>query len=202
MTTHVYVDGPSLYYGTLKDRLGRWLDLQEWCETLLPGLEVARIHYLTAWAPHSTGDSVLRQRSTRALATNPKTITHFGRFDHERRCTINGLNGGRNFHFREEIRDVDVPLTTTLMAEAFTGACDVAVVVTSNSELRRADHGTRARCSSGDRRPARGHEGNALREHADFFIRPLPHSYVAAQLPLRIRDEHGTIRAPSEWVRR
>ena len=141
---------------------------------------------------------MLRQRAyVRALATNPKTITHFGRFERDRRCTINGLNGRRKFHFREEIRDVDVKLTTALMADAFTGACDVAVVVTSNSELRVPiaavrKHGVRV----GIVNPREGHEGNALREHADFFIRPLPQSYVAAQFPRRIRDEHGAITAP------
>ncbi len=202
MTTHVYIDGPSLYYGALKGRLGRWLDLQEWCETLLPGHDVTKIHYFTAWAPHDVKGSVLRQRAyMRAVATNPKTTVHFGRFKSDRRCTINGVAGFRKFHAREEIRDVDVALATTLLVDALTGACDTAVVVTSNSELRipiaaaRA-HGVRV----GIVNPRLGDEGNGLREFADFFVRPLPESYVAAQFPRRIRDAHGVITAPREWV--
>ena len=50
MTTNVYVDGPSLYYGALKDRPGRWLDLQTWCERLLPDHDIERVRYFTAWA--------------------------------------------------------------------------------------------------------------------------------------------------------
>ncbi len=36
MPTNVYVDGPNLYYAALRDRPIRWLDLQTWCESLLP----------------------------------------------------------------------------------------------------------------------------------------------------------------------
>jgi uncharacterized LabA/DUF88 family protein len=204
MATHVYIDGPSLYYGALKDRLGRWLDLETWCEQLLPGLDVARIDYFTAWAPQSSSGAVLRQRAyVRALATRPKTTTHFGRFERERRCTINGLNGTRKFHFRQEIRDVDVALTTALMTDAFSGACDVAIVVTSNSELRIPIAAVRQRgVRVGIVNPRPGRDGNGLREHADFFIRPSAATYVAAQLPRTIQDEHGTITAPREWLRR
>jgi hypothetical protein len=130
MATHVYIDGPSLYYGALKDRIGRWLDLQVWCEQLLPGLDVARIDYFTAWAPHSSPGAVLRQRVyVRALATSPKTTTHFGRFERDR-------------------------------------LCDVAVVVTSNSELRIPIAAVRERgVRVGIVNPRPGRAGNAVPTH-------------------------------------
>jgi uncharacterized LabA/DUF88 family protein len=204
MRTHVYIDGPSLYYGALKDRPGRWLDLEAWCERLLPGLDIARIDYFTAWAPHSSPGAVLRQRAyVRALATAPRTTAHFGRFERDRRCAIHGLNGSRKFHHREQVRDVDVALTTALLTDALSGACDVAVVVSSNSELRIPIASVRRRgVRVGIVNPRRGREGNALREHADFFIRPTADTYVEAQFPRRIRDEHGTITVPREWARR
>jgi uncharacterized LabA/DUF88 family protein len=204
MATHAYIDGPSLYYGALKDRPGRWLDVHAWCARLLPGLDIERVHYFTAWAPHSSPGAVLRQRAyVRALATSPQTSTHFGRFQRDRRCTINGLNGARKFHFREEIRDVDVALTTALLTDAFSGACDVAVLVTSNSELRIPIAAARQRgVRVGIVNPRPGRQGNGLREHADFFVRPSAASYIAAQFPLTMQDEHGTITAPKAWVRR
>ena len=104
---------------------------------------------------------------------------------------------------REEIRDVDVALTTALLTDAFSGACDVAVVVTSNSELRIPIAAVRERgVRVGIVNPRPGRAGNALREHADFFIRPSAATFGAAQLPRMLRDEHGTITAPREWVRR
>ena len=184
-----------------KDRLGRWLDLQEWCETLLPGLRRRTdplLHRLGAAVDRELRAATARAY-VRALATNPKTITHFGRFEQERRCTINGLDGRRKFHFREEIRDVDVQLTTALMAEAFTGACEVAVVVTSNSELRVPitavrKHGVRV----GIVNPARGPRGQRPARARRLLHPPaapeLRRRSVPAPDPGRARDDQGAKR--------
>ncbi len=48
MATNVYVDGFNLYYGSLKDRPYRWLDLDALSRVLLPRDQINRIRYFTA----------------------------------------------------------------------------------------------------------------------------------------------------------
>ena len=46
--TAVYVDGFNLYYGALKGRPYRWLDLGRMCDLILKEHKVTRIRYFTA----------------------------------------------------------------------------------------------------------------------------------------------------------
>lgn len=43
MGTCIYVDGFNLYYGALKGRPHKWLDLEALCRVLLPGDQIVRI---------------------------------------------------------------------------------------------------------------------------------------------------------------
>ena len=36
LDTHVYIDGFNLYYGLLRETPFRWLDLERFCDVLLP----------------------------------------------------------------------------------------------------------------------------------------------------------------------
>ncbi len=48
MRTHVYIDGFHLYYGLLRGTPYRWLDLERFCDGLLPKNDVQKIYYFTA----------------------------------------------------------------------------------------------------------------------------------------------------------
>lgn len=48
MATNVYVDGFNLYYGCLKGGPHKWLNLQAFCEVLLPKDDIRLIRYFTA----------------------------------------------------------------------------------------------------------------------------------------------------------
>ena len=84
-TANVYIDGFNLYYGSLKNRWPqfKWLDLQSFCESLLPRLRVKRVHYFTARVQNSPRDPSVADRQQaylRALATLPKLTIHEGLF--------------------------------------------------------------------------------------------------------------------------
>jgi hypothetical protein len=43
LDTHVYIDGFNLYYGLLKGKPYKWLDLERFCDQLLPKNTVTKI---------------------------------------------------------------------------------------------------------------------------------------------------------------
>ena len=43
--TYVYVDGFNLYYGAVKDKPYRWLNIRRLCELLLPHHTIQTIKY-------------------------------------------------------------------------------------------------------------------------------------------------------------
>jgi hypothetical protein len=52
VSTNVYVDGFNLYYGCLRERPGKWLDLERLFAQLLPDHDVKRIRYFTGRVSH------------------------------------------------------------------------------------------------------------------------------------------------------
>lgn len=204
MATNVYVDGPNLYFAALKDTLHRWLDVARWVGELLPTLDIQRVRYYTAWAnPASSSPTpAYRQRVyLRALATTPVSI-HLGR------CLTDAarLPLARDRRLQETVikvreKGVDVLLATHLVTDAARGECDTAVVVSSDSDLRPAIESARQfGVRVGVVNPRKGRPGLGLRESADFHLRPVPASYVAAQFPPQMTDRHGPFHVPPEWV--
>ena len=176
MATTVFVDGPGLYHAALKDRLGRWLDLQQWATSLLPGLAVTRVRYFTAWANPPFPNKVDRQRVyLRALATSPTVEVHMGRgIIEDRTVQTVGINPKPVRVHVPRQKGVDVALATALVTDAALRDCDTAVVVTADSDLRPALHAVRQQFGIrlGIVNPLPGGRGMALREDADFHIRP------------------------------
>lgn len=205
MVTNVYVDGPNLYYGALKNSAARWLDLRTWLEKLLPGQEVKRIRYVTAWAnPSPNGSQASRQKVyLRALATVPGLSIHLGRCLTETSILVDATDIRISHHVvKVRQQGVDVALVTLLLKDAATKDCDTAVVVSSDSDLRlpvtvaRETFGTHV----GVVNPRRGRVGLAMREVADFHLRPPKESYEAAQFPKELSDAKGTFHVPKSWL--
>jgi len=83
MTANVYADGFNLYYGALRGRPYKWLDIRAVAEKLLPGRQVKRIRYFTAKVQSRPDDPQVAQRQQiliRALSTIPGLSVHYGRF--------------------------------------------------------------------------------------------------------------------------
>jgi hypothetical protein len=204
MATTVFVDGPGLYHAVLKDRIGRWLDLQRWSTLVLPGLAVTRIRYFTAWANPPFPGKVDRQRVyLRALATVPHLSVHLGRGIVEDRIvrTVGTNPKPVRVHIPRH-KGVDVALATALVTDAAQHDCDTAVIVTADSDLRPALQAARQQFDVrvGIINPLSGGRGMALREDADFHLRPPRETYLAAQFPRTMSDQHGTFRAPQGWA--
>ena len=83
MRTRVYVDGFNLYYGALKGRRFKWLNLVELARDLLPtGCAIERLNYFTARVSGAVdlGAPARQQVYLSALGTLPEVRTHFGNF--------------------------------------------------------------------------------------------------------------------------
>ncbi|HEU5483962.1 MAG TPA: NYN domain-containing protein [Microlunatus sp.] len=206
MATAVFVDGPGLYHAALKDRVGRWLDLRAWTASILPGLTIGRIHYFSAWANPPFPNKVDRQRVyLRALATVPIVTVHMGRgrIDDRTVRTVGSRPSQVRVHVPRQ-KGVDVALATALLTESALRQCDTAVVVTADSDLRPALRAAREEFDVrlGIVNPLPGRRSMALREDADFHLRPAQTSYLAAQFPLTMSDQHGSFRAPKGWAQK
>ncbi len=83
MGAWVYVDGFNLYYGALKGRPNKWLDLKQLTLRLLPhGRAVEKIKYFTARVSGAGDPDAPRRQQAylNALATLPEVEIHFGNF--------------------------------------------------------------------------------------------------------------------------
>ncbi|MER7251082.1 NYN domain-containing protein [Kribbella sp. NPDC000426] len=83
MRINVYIDGFNLYFGSLKGRPYKWLDLERMCGLLLPRFELGRIRYFTALVkerPDNEQAPVRQQAYLRALGTLPAVEVHLGSF--------------------------------------------------------------------------------------------------------------------------
>ncbi len=149
MITHVYVDGFNLYYGCLKGRPVRWLDLNKLCSLLLPNNQLKRIKYYTARVVARPNDPSQPQRQQvylRALETLPNIEVHFGHFlSHPVWATMivppqaNRLHANKsNVYVRvlkTEEKGSDVNLAAHMVRDAFNNEFEVAVVVSNDSDL-------------------------------------------------------------------
>ena len=142
MAANVYVDGFNLYYGCLRRTSFKWLDLVKLCRALLPAEDVQRVRYFTARIKGRPGDMEGPARQDaylRALASNPIVSIHLGHFLQSKvRMMLADppANGPRTAEvLKMEEKGSDVNLATYLLVDAFRRDCNLAVVVTNDSDL-------------------------------------------------------------------
>jgi uncharacterized LabA/DUF88 family protein len=207
MATNVYVDAFNLYYGCLKGTPYRWLDLGELCRRLLPTDQIGRIRYFTATvsARPANPDAPQRQQVyLRALATIPGLSIHYGHYlSHVTRMPLAHprRGGARTVEVvKTEEKGSDVNLATYLLLDAFKGECDVAVVISNDSDLKlpievaQAELGLRVGVIN-PHPPAR--RSRALQP--TFFKQIRSSALAACQFPPVLRDARGEIRKPARW---
>ena len=144
MRTNVYIDGFNLYYGALRGRPYKWLDLRQLAEALFPDDEINRICYCTARLESNFGDHGPRQRQNlylRALRTLPgvDVITGTFRSRTKRRPLVEPISGlPRVVSIVEwEEKKTDVNLATEMIFDGFGRSCDQVVVVSNDTDLVR-----------------------------------------------------------------
>jgi uncharacterized LabA/DUF88 family protein len=208
MRTIVYVDGFNLYYGCLRGTPYRWLDLSRLASLLLAESDaIVRIKYYTARVrarPHNTGKPARQQLYLRALRTLSLVEIHFGHYvSREVVMPIAGPSpvGPRYARvIRSEEKGSDVNLATHLVADAYEGAFEMAVIVTNDSDLLepvRVVHGRLGK-PVGIVNPQR-HPARALAKAASFYKQIRPAVLGASQFPHELRDDVGWFRKPAAW---
>ena len=212
MSTNFYIDGFNLYYRAIKTRLPqyKWLNIQSFCENLLPGHEVKRVRYFTALVNNSprNPDVALRQATyLRALATLPKVEIHYGQF--RTRDVLMPLSKPQPDQplvvrvRRTEEKRSDVNLATYLLLDACEDDFDEAVVVSNDSDLMEPIIAVRDRFHKpigvinpdiGDRRSI------VLQEAGSWSFPTIYRRYFRSnQLSPEITDGTGTFHKPAEW---
>ena len=207
--TNVYIDGFNLYYGSLKNRWPqyKWLNLQSFCESLLPGRQVNRIRYFTARVQNSQRDPSVADRQQaylRALATLPKVTIHEGLFT-VRNVYLPLSNNPSNIVqvIKTEEKRTDVNLATALLLDCCNNDCDEVVVISNDSDLVtpiqavHQEFGKQVGVISPQPPKQRS---RALAQVASWSYRTINRSHFASnQLPTQLADAHGIFTKPADW---
>jgi uncharacterized LabA/DUF88 family protein len=224
--TNVYIDGFNFYYGCMRRSPHKWLDLERFCDAVLPKNEVQRIIYCTAkvLSRARDPDQPLRQLTyLRALATLPRVQVEFGNFlvsvvraplvesdPHTGRwlmaanqpvlkCNDAG-DVQTDWILKTEEKGSDVNLGAHLLRDAYRGDCDCAVVVSNDSDLLTPLRMAKADCGIViGLLPPRPRGSAELKQLASFIVRPRAHHFADAQFPTELKDQHGVITKPDSW---
>lgn len=199
----MYVDGFNLYYGALRGRQYKWLDLLAFSHRLLRlPHTVTRIRYFTAELLPSRHDPAAPERQQaylRALETTPNLSIHYGSF-----LQSPGQPP------REKGSDVN--LASYLLLDAFDREYEVALVISNDSdlthpiELVRDRFGVRVGVAAPllNRHPdgKRRYPSRDLRQAADFLVpinRRRRYLLRDSQLPDAVIHGGRRITRPSGW---
>lgn len=208
MATIVYIDGLNFYYGAVRGTPYKWLDYQALCARLLPRDQIAKIRYFTARVtplPHDASAPARQGTYLRALETLPLVEIHYGHIvTRTRRLPLATPNPGspRTVEvLATEEKRTDVNIASYLLLDAFTGACDTAVVVSNDSDLAEAIDIARnvagIKVGVVNPHPAR----HRSRHMSATFFKQLRHGVLRqCQLPHVVHDAAGrAIRKPATW---
>jgi uncharacterized LabA/DUF88 family protein len=209
MSTAVYVDGFNLYYGSLKGKLGcRWLDLDELCKKLLPTHDIGMIRYFTARVNGISDDNapVRQDAYLRALRTIPHLEIHYGQFrTHPVWLPLAhppAAGPKKAQVLKTEEKGSDVNLASQLLHDAFRKRCDIAVIISNDSDL--AEPVKIARYELGltvgvmnPHLPQK--KSRVLTADASFFKQIREGAIKASQFPTTLHDSVGTFHKPNSW---
>jgi hypothetical protein len=205
---NIYVDGFNLYYGSLKGTPYKWLDLEALSRRLVPGYDINRIRYFTARIIHNRSDPGSGRRQNayiRALAVNPLTSIHMGKFQRTVvRMVLAAPQSGQPQTvevIKTEEKGTDVNIASYLLLDAFHGDSDLAVVVTNDADLAEPmrilvrEFGLELCIANPFRHPS-----SELGRVPTTFRRQIRVGALAAsQLPSVLADKTGFVRRPASW---
>jgi hypothetical protein len=209
MRTNVYVDGFNLYFGCLKGTAYKWLDLDALAQALLGAPSPQRIRYFTARIKGRDDPAapVRQDVYLRALGSLPNVSVHLGSFV---TTTVRmplappPAAGPRTVAVsKTEEKGSDVNLATCLLADAFRGDCDAAVVVTNDSDLASPVRVVARELGIpvGLINPHRGRTSRTLLEQGVGFVKPIrPWALAASQLPDAVAVRGRKVFKPPEWA--
>ena len=214
-TACVYVDGFNLYYGALKDTPLRWLNPLALASKVFPAFDCVGCKYFSAPVSAKAGSSEQALRQSvywRALRTIPSLEIIEGHFK-VRRTWARSANPPPDMVeiIRAEEKGSDVNLASHLLVDAIAGSCDVALVISGDSDLvtpigmitskfsRLVGIINPQRLSGPGRRRLRG--SSQLKQVASYYRGGLTWSQLErSQLAAVLTDSRGDFGIPSEWT--
>ncbi len=205
--TNVYIDGFNLYYRALRQTPYRWLDMRKLTQLLLPRHNMGRIREFTALIANRTSDPTQAQRQQtylRALGTIPYLTIHYGHFlskTKRRPLAQRPVSGPHIVEILDtEEKGSDVNLASYLLLDGFANQCDLAVVISNDSDLVTPIEMVRTRLGKrvGILDPSRKRSFELY--NAASWYRPLRSGPVSASLfPDTLSNTRGPITKPSGW---
>lgn len=212
MNANVYIDGFNLYYSALRRRFPdcKWLDLRRLAETLFPGDAINRARYFTALIGRRDDDprSAARQQAYLRALRSTGVEVHLGQFRQDRRhlrrvhpCTTADCASRETVEvLRTEEKGSDVNLASYLLRDAVLRECELAIVLTNDTDLVepirmvRREFGIATMLLSPAETPS-----TTLVRSADGVKKLRGGPLSASQLPTDLRDEKGEIHRPTRW---
>lgn len=130
----VYVDGFNFYYGlkeSLKWKRYYWLDMVGLFEKFLkPYQELIALKYFSA-RPDEPGKNERQYAFFQANKENPKFQLILGKY---LKKEITCFKCGNVIHTHEE-KETDVRIATQIVADAYEKNCDIAIIVSADSDM-------------------------------------------------------------------
>jgi len=208
-----YIDGFNLYNGLVRraEAKGlpaaehRWLNLPKLAQFLVPEAEVVLTRYFTSRVKRriEDPDAGIRQETfLRALRTLPNIDFHFGHFQRNlvwRRRADDFTKSVRVVDVKEKGSDVN--LAAYLVHDALKGCCEMACVISSDSDLVEPIELARKALPNGVIvfSPNVGKPERNLARVATDSKRIKDRTFAACHLADELEDEAGTITKPEPW---
>lgn len=129
----VYVDGFNFYYGLKPERWRRyyWLDVVAFFEMFMrPNQELVAVKYFSA-RPTDIGKSKRQDAFFQANKENPKFKLILGKY---LKKEIECFRCHNIIHTYEE-KESDVRIATQIVADAYQKNCDIAIIVSADSDM-------------------------------------------------------------------
>ena len=130
----VYIDSFNFYYGlklTTRWRKYYWLDIVKLFESFIrPNQELIAVKYFSA-RPYDIEQSRRQNAFFQANKENPKFRLILGKY---LKKEITCFKCGNVIHTHEE-KETDVRIATQIVADAYQKNCDVAIVVSADSDM-------------------------------------------------------------------
>ena len=206
--TIIYIDGFNLYYRALRQTSYKWLDPLALCRKMARAEnQITAVKYYTANVtarPQDPHQPVRQQMYFRALGTVPQVTIIRGNFlVHSVRLPLAtpSPNGPRTIEvIKTEEKGSDVNLAAHLVHDAHSGQFDVAIVITSESDLVEPIRIVTQELKRpvGIFYPSK-HVGKQLNQVATF-VKPIRTQLLAAsQFNPILEDDKGTFHKPDSW---
>jgi uncharacterized LabA/DUF88 family protein len=129
----VYVDGFNFYYGLRRSKWKKyyWLDIVKLFEQFMrPNQNLVAVKYFSA-RPSDAGQSKRQDAFFQANKENPKFTLILGKFLKKEVFCLKCHRANITY----EEKETDVRIATQIVADAFKKNCDVAIVVSADSDM-------------------------------------------------------------------